>query len=138
MYPEDFRIPNEIYNDVTKRYLDIKADSELLHQYEYELEFFNEYTEKFRQHFEFIAEKVSAKMLDRTAYEGVFYYADIEVAESLYREGCNLLNDKPKGVKAIIFGHKWRQLAAVYYRRAENFVMSIQQKTIRLAEKIYK
>lgn len=138
MYPQDFRIPNEIYNDVVKRYLDIKADSELLHNLEFELDFFNEYTEKFCEHFKIIAEKVSGKILERTAFEGVFYYADIKIAESLYSEGCKLLNDEPKGIKKIIFGNKWRRMAAVYFRRAENFIMSIQLKTVRLAEKIYK
>lgn len=138
MYPQDFRIPNEIYNDVVKRYLDIKADSELLRNYECELEMLNDYTEKFRRHFEIINTKVSGKMMERTAYEGVFYYADVNIAESLYSEGCKLMNDEPTGFKKLIFGFKWRQLAAIYYRRAENFIMSVQLKTVRLSEKIYK
>ncbi|MBQ3566199.1 MAG: hypothetical protein IJA12_03365, partial [Oscillospiraceae bacterium] len=138
IYPPDFIIPNDIYNDILKRYSDIKADSELLHQYEFELDFLNEYTEKFRRHFKIIEKKVSRRMMERTAYTGVFYFADVKIVESLYDEGCGLLQSEPKGVKSLIFGHKWRQLAANYYRRAENLVMSIQQKTVRLAERIYK
>ncbi len=138
MYPQDFLVPNEIYNDILKRYMDIKSDSELLAKYEFELEFLNEYTEKFCKHFKFIDGKVGRRIMERTAYEGVFYYADIDIAESLYNEGCKLLSDEPTGIKAVIFGHKWQQLVAIYYRRAENFMMSIQHKTIRLSEKIYK
>jgi len=138
IYPADFIIPNDIYNDILKCYYEIKADSELLHRYEYELEFLNDYTGKFFEHFNTIKNKVSEKMMENTAYTGVFYTADINIVESLYNEGCEILKSEPKGIKSIIFGHKWRQLATVYFRRAENMVASIQQKTIRLCDRIYK
>ncbi|MGN0614520.1 MAG: AAA domain-containing protein, partial [Porcipelethomonas sp.] len=136
-YPPDFRIPNDIYNDVAGRYMDIKSVLEMVHEYESDLEFLNDYTEKFTRHFDYIKDRVSVRMMENTAYEGVFYYADREIVTSLYEEGRGLLDSEPTGLKRLIFGHKWRQLAAVYYRRAENMMMSIQLKTIRLCEKIY-
>ncbi|MBQ8434692.1 MAG: hypothetical protein IJX24_01600, partial [Oscillospiraceae bacterium] len=138
IYPPDFIIPNEIYNDILRRYHDIKADSQLLHQYEYELDFLNEYTERFLEHFSYIRKKVGSCIMERTVYEGVFYYADFNMVESLYNEGCAILESEPQGVKALVFGFKWRRLAAMYFRRAENLMMSIQLKTVRLCERIYK
>ncbi|MBE6844140.1 MAG: hypothetical protein E7508_00305 [Ruminococcus sp.] len=138
IYPPDFIIPNDIYNDILRRYHDIKADSQLLHQYEYELDFLNEYTERFLEHFNYICKKVGSRIMDKTVYEGVFYYADFNMVESLYNEGCAILESEPQGVKALVFGFKWRRLAALYFRRAENLMMSIQLKTVRLCERIYK
>lgn len=137
-YPADFKIPNSIYNDIERKYLDIKADVEMIGEYNNELEYLNYYTEKFLEHFEYIRGKVSWRMMENTAYEGVFYYADSEMVSSLFNEGEDIIHSEPVGIKKIIFGHKWRQVAAIYYRRVENLIMSIQQKTIRLCERIYK
>lgn len=135
-YPPDFILPNNIYNDITEKYMDIKADLENVHQLEEDLNFFNEYTEKFTEQFEYIFQNVNPKIIDRTAYEGIFYYSDRDITKSLYDEGEGIINARPSGVKKIIFGRKWQQILAIYYRRAENLVMSIQLKTIRLCEKI--
>ncbi len=137
-YPPDFKIPNGIYNDLESRYLDIKADVEIYREYTDELDFLNYFTEKFSAQFEYIRSKVSRKMMENTAYEGIFYYADRKMVSSLFDEGEKIIDSEPLGIKKIIFGHKWRQVAAIYYRRAENLIISIQQKTIRLCERIYK
>lgn len=137
-YPPDFKIPNGIYNDIESRYLDIKADVEIYREYTDELDFLNYFTEKFSAQFEYIRSRVSRRMMENTAYEGVFYYADREMVNSLFNEGERIIDSEPLGFKKIIFGHKWRQVAAIYYRRAENLIISIQQKTIRLCERIYK
>ncbi|MGN1480966.1 DEAD/DEAH box helicase [Porcipelethomonas sp.] len=136
-YPPDFKLPNNIYNDITDKYLDIKADLEMVHEYESDLEFFNEYTSRFTEQFEYIFENVNRKIIERTAYEGVFYYSDREITQSLYEEGERIIEARPGGIKKLIFGYKWQQVLAIYYRRAENLMMSIQLKTIRLCEKIY-
>lgn len=136
-YPPDFKLPNTIYNDIVEKYMDIKADMEMVHELESDMEFFNEYTEKFAAQFRYINERVSRRILERTAYEGVFYFADREIAYSLYEEGERILESEPVGLRKIIFGHKWNQVAAIYFRRAENLMMSIQLKTIRLCEKIH-
>lgn len=136
-YPPDFKLPNNIYNDLEDKYMDIKADLDMVHEYEADLEFLNEYTERFVSQFRYITKTVSSRMIDRTAYEGVFYYADREMVLSLYEEGERILNSEPIGIKKLIFGHKWNQVAAIYYRRAENLMMSIQLKVIRICEKIY-
>lgn len=136
-YPPDFKLPNNIYNDLEDKYMDIKADLDMVHEYESDVEFFNEYTEKFVSQFQYITEMVSSRILERTAYEGVFYYADRDMVQSLYEEGEKILNSEPIGIKRFIFGHKWNQVAAIYYRRAENLMMSIQLKSIRICEKIH-
>lgn len=136
-YPPDFKLPNNIYNDLEDKYMDIKADLDMVHEYESDMELFNEYTEKFVSQFKYIISTVSNRMLERTMYEGVFYYADRDIVQSLYEEGEKILNSRPIGIRKFIFGHKWNQIAAIYYRRAENLMMSIQLKTIRICEKIH-
>ena len=136
-YPPDFKLPNSIYNDLEDKYMDIKADLDMIREYEADMKFYNEYTEKFVSQFRYITETVSSRIIERTAYEGVFYYADREMVQSLYEEGERILDSEPYGIKRLIFGHKWNQVAAIYYRRAENLIMSIQLKTIRICEKIY-
>lgn len=115
--------------------MDIKADLDMIREYEADMKFYNEYTEKFVSQFRYITETVSSRIIERTAYEGVFYYADREMVQSLYEEGERILDSEPYGIKRLIFGHKWNQVAAIYYRRAENLIMSIQLKTIRICEK---
>ncbi len=137
-YPQDFQIPNSIYNDLESKYLDIKADAEMYHEYTDELDFLNYFTEKFVAQFAYLRRRISAGMMENTAYEGVFYYADREMVNALFEEGERIIDSEPVGIRKIIFGHKWRQVAAIYYRRAENLIVSIQQKTIRLCERIDK
>lgn len=127
-YPPDFKLPNSIYNDLEDKYMDIKADLDMIREYEADMKFYNEYTEKFVSQFRYITETVSSRIIERTAYEGVFYYADREMVQSLYEEGERILDSEPYGIKRLIFGHKWNQVAAIYYRRAENLIMSIQLK----------
>lgn len=136
-YPPDFILPNNIYNDITAKFMDISADLEMVHGYESDAEFFNKYTEMFYNQFEYIKRNVSRRIIDRTAYEGIFYYADREMTTSLYEEGERILKSEPKGIRRLIFGLKWGQVAAIYLRRAENLLMSIQQKSIRICDRIY-
>ncbi|MCI8776456.1 MAG: AAA family ATPase [Oscillospiraceae bacterium] len=135
-YPEDFIIPNGIYNDISGKYMDMKADIEKIREYENELNFFNDYTNKFTEQFDYIEKSAGSAILDKTFYDGEFYYAGFENTESLYEEGEKIINAEPFGIKRLLFGRKWRKLAAVYYRRTENFMVSIQVKTIKLCDKI--
>ena len=71
-YPPDFKLPNSIYNDLEDKYMDIKADLDMIREYEADMKFYNEYTEKFVSQFRYITETVSSRIIERTAYEGVF------------------------------------------------------------------
>ncbi|MGN0620848.1 MAG: AAA domain-containing protein [Porcipelethomonas sp.] len=135
-YPEDFIIPNGIYNDITDKYLDMKADIENIKEFENELEYYNEYTAKINDLFEYIEDTAGFPVLSRTSYEGEFHYVDFENTEKMYEEGRKILEAEPTGIKRIFFGNKWKKLAAVYYRRAESFMKGIQVKTIKLCDRI--
>ena len=58
------------------------------------------------------------------------------MVQSLYEEGERILDSEPYGIKkdlySVINGIRF---FAIYYRRAENLIMSIQLKTIRICEK---
>ena len=135
-FPSDFQIPSNIYNEIIEKFADIEADVSKIHELENELELLNEYTSMFTRQMRFIARHVSKNRLDNTAYEGVFYYTDSEIADNLYKEGEGIIRSIPYGIKSIIFRPKWGKVAAIYYRRAESYVMGIQRRTIKLAEKI--
>ena len=137
LYPADLHIPMEMYNDLEKRFFDVKADMELMLKSRDELAFLDEYTEYYVEQFEYIRGKVSKRMMENTAFEGIFYYADREMVEGLLDEGEDILESEPTGVKKLIFGHKWRQVAAIYYRRAENLMISMQQRSIRLTQRLF-
>lgn len=136
-YPSDFRVPNNIYNEISLKFSDIESDVKKIRELEEELEFFSEYTSKFTRQFAFIEKHTSKRRIENTAYEGVFYYADKDITVSLYQEGERLIKSIPFGIKSLFFRPKWGKVAAIYYRRAENLMMSIQLKTIKLADKIY-
>lgn len=136
-YPSDFQIPSNIYNDIAEKFADIEADVSKIHELEYELELLNEYTSMFTRQMRFISRHVSKNRLDNTAYEGVFYYTDSEIADNLYKEGEGIIRSIPYGIKSIIFRPKWGKVAAIYYRRAESYVTGIQRRTIKLVEKIH-
>ena len=137
LYPADLRIPMEMYNDLEKRFFDVKADMELMLKSRDELAFLDEYTAYYSEQFEYIRGKVSKRMMENTAFEGIFYYADREMAAGLLDEGDRIIDSEPKGLRKLLFGHKWRQVLTIYYRRAENLMISIQQKSIRLTKKLY-
>ena len=52
--------------------MDIKADLDMIREYEADMKFYNEYTEKFVSQFRYITETVSSRIIERTAYEGFF------------------------------------------------------------------
>lgn len=135
-YPSDFRIPNEIYNDISSGFSDIEADIAKIRELENELDMLNEYTAKFSKQMRFIKRHVSEKRMENTAYEGVFHYIDSGLADDLYREGEKIAESIPYGIKSVIFRPKWGRAAAIHYRRAESFIYGIQRRTIRVAEKI--
>ena len=137
LYPADLRIPMEMYNDLEKRFFDVKADMELMLKSREELAFLDEYTNYYVDQFEYIRSKVSKRMMENTAFEGIFYYADRKMVTELLDEGDNILDTEPTGIMKLFTGHRWRQVAAIYYRRAENLMISIQQKSIRLTQKLY-
>lgn len=137
-YPSDFQIPNGIYNDVSEKFADIESDVTKIHELENELEMLNDYTAKFSKQMRFISRHVSVRRLENTAYEGIFYYTDRELAEDLYSEGEGIIKSIPYGIKSIVFRPKWGKVAAIYYRRAERFIAGIQHRTIKLAYKIHK
>lgn len=137
-YPSDFQIPNGIYNDVSEKFADIESDVSKIHELENELDMLNDYTAKFSKQMRFISRHVSVRRLENTAYEGVFYYIDSELADDLYSEGEGIIKSIPYGIKSIVFRPKWGKVAAIYYRRAENFIAGIQHRTIKLAHKIHK
>lgn len=136
-YPSDFRVPNNIYNEISLKFADIESDVKKIRELEDELEFFSEYTSKFTRQFAFIEKHTSKRRMENTAYEGVFYYADRDITINLYREGERIIKSIPFGMKSLFFRPKWGKVAAIYYRRAENLMMSIQLKTIKLADRIY-
>ena len=136
-YPSDFRIPNNIYNDVEEKFADIESAVEKIHELESEFELLNEYTAKFTRQMRFIDRHVSTGRLENTAYEGIFYFIDEELAENLFMEGEKIISSIPYGVKALFFRIKWGKVAAIHYRRAESFLCGIQRRTIKLAHKIF-
>ncbi len=136
-YPQDMRIPMDIYNDLESIYLDIKADVELMHRYTDELAFIDEYTARFCEQFEYIKSSISMDIIEDIAFEGIFYYADREMITALYEEGERILDSEPSGIRRLIFGRKWRKAAVIYLHRAENLVASMQQKSIRYCERIW-
>lgn len=136
-YPADFKIPNNIYNDISEKFSDIESDVKKIHELEQELEMLNEYTEKFVRQMNFINRHVSNRIMENFAYEGIFYYTDKELADNLYTEGEGIIKSIPYGIKSIVFRPKWGRVAAIYYRRAESFVTGIQHRTIKLCAKIH-
>lgn len=135
-YPPDFKIPNEIYNDISEKFADIEADAAKIHELEEQLDMLSDYTAKFSKQMRFISRHVSKSRMENTAYEGVFHYIDSGLADNLYGEGEKIINSIPYGLKSIISRPKWDLTAAVYYRRAEKFVYGIQRISINLAAKI--
>lgn len=135
-YPDDFRIPNGIYNDISEEFADIEADSAKIRQFETELEMLSGYTAKFSKQMRFIARHVSENCLENIAYEGKFHYIDSNLADDLYSEGERIVNSIPRGINALVLHWKWERTASIHYRRAESFIYGIQRRTIRLAEKI--
>ena len=102
-YPSDFRVPNNIYNEISLKFADIESDVKKIRELEDELEFFSEYTSKFTRQFAFIKKHTSKRRMENTAYEGVFYYADRDITINLYREGERIIKSIPFGMKSLFF-----------------------------------
>ena len=136
IYPPDFILPNNIYNEITDRYLDLKADVEKIQEYEDDLKFYSEYTEKIVAQLESVRKAVGRRRIEKSEHEVNYYYIDRELTEEICSGGDDILDIKPKGIKKLLFSFRWRRIAADYYRQAEKLMESIQSKTIRLCARI--